>query len=755
MPKAIRRPDGLVLDAALQYAGRGWHVFPARFKLVGDKWQKLSWKSAKTSNGQRWGATADPDEIRRDFASASRSAIGIPTGAASGFFVVEADTLEGHDVDGIASLRKLETNNDPLPATLIAASPSGSLHHYFKYPTDVAIKNSTGKLAPGVDVKGDGGMVIAPPSKRPGKGMYQWLNQLPLAEAPAWLLERISGDENATDAQQDGNGRGLVAERELVIAAVAVIPNTQEVDRTDWIKVGLAIHGATGGEGLDIFDTWSKRHTTYNATDTLDAWKSFRPKEIGAGTLFHLANEAWNNWRDDPGATDTIRNFALSLPERPGEVRAAPAAPQPAPSMNGAAGPHQQSNNRAPPPPSQSVTTPQRASGKFTRRTGNGRANQDEPEFEIELLNGAGLTPRKQEWLWPGRIPRGTLSLLIGLPDMGKSHIFIDICARVTTGASMPPSSEPPIYRPQSALIVCTEDRVEYTLVPRLIAAGADMSRINFLRYLRSKGNERRGLDLTQDVQRIEKCLNDNPEISLIVFDPISEFLGAKIDGHSNTAVRAVLGQLMDLLDQRNIAALGVSHLPKVKTGAVQTASIGSIGFSACARSSLLVVDEEEDVVGEDGEPTGERELTGSKLLTVAKGNLAAPKGRETLKLKLEPKTLDHPHDEITVARVKWEGVKEVTARELWQDTKPKQQQAKQRVAAADFIKNAMRDPKDRTEFRDRLATEIEAEAEAAGISERTLRRAKKELGIESVQRKGSADWWWVIPVGCDWGPDY
>ena len=80
--------------------------------------------------------------------------------------------------------------------------------------------------------------------------------------------------------------------------------------------------------------------------------------------------------------------------------------------------------------------------------------------------------------------------------------------------------------------------------MPRLTAAGADMDRIIFLRYLRTSNGIRRGLDLTQDAQRIEACLQRHPDIGLIVFDPISKFLGAKIDSHSNTAVRAVLGQL-------------------------------------------------------------------------------------------------------------------------------------------------------------------------------------------------------------------
>jgi putative DNA primase/helicase len=383
------------------------------------------------------------------------------------------------------------------------------------------------------------------------------------------------------------------------------------------------------------------------------------------------------------------------------------------------------------------------ASGKWTRRSASGTPN--EPNFQFDLRCGADLIPRKQDWLWPGRIPRGTLSLLIGLPDVGKSHIFIDICARVTTGATMLPDSGPPMNYPTSVLIVCTEDRVEHTLVPRLMAAGANMSRVIFLRYLRTSDGTRRGLDLTQDVQRIEGCLEQHPEIALIVFDPISEFLGAKIDSHSNTAVRAVLGQLMDLLDHRNIAALGVSHLPKMKTGAVQTASIGSIGFSACARSSLLVVDEEEEVVNDDGNPTGERELTGRKLLAVNKGNLAPPEDRETLAFRLTPATLNAPHDDITVARVSWEGVKNVTAHDLWQDNKRKK--PTQKDVATQFIKQAMRNAEQPDQYRDRLSREIEEEAAAAGISKRTLLRAKSELGIDSKQEPGnSTTWWWVVP---------
>jgi hypothetical protein len=96
-------------DAALEYATvRSWCVFPV------PPGTKQSYKSAKSSNGQNWGATKDPAEIQSDFQRWNKAGIGIPTGKDNGFFVIEIDTKEGHDVDGIASLRTLEAENGQL-----------------------------------------------------------------------------------------------------------------------------------------------------------------------------------------------------------------------------------------------------------------------------------------------------------------------------------------------------------------------------------------------------------------------------------------------------------------------------------------------------------------------------------------------------------------------------------------------------------------------------------------------------------------
>jgi hypothetical protein len=189
-----------ILDAALSYAAHGWAVFPV------PPGTKRSYKSAEHSDGRAWGMTRNAEEIRRDFTRWPDAGIGIPCGAVNGVVVVETDTKAGgHAADGDPSLTQLEIKHGALPETLQAISPSGSVHRYFKHP-GIKIISSASQLGPGIDVKGDGGMVIAPPTVRPGVGVYRWLNRNPIASMPNWLVEltrepppkRLSIRERAT-----------------------------------------------------------------------------------------------------------------------------------------------------------------------------------------------------------------------------------------------------------------------------------------------------------------------------------------------------------------------------------------------------------------------------------------------------------------------------------------------------------------------------------------------------------------------------
>jgi Bifunctional DNA primase/polymerase, N-terminal/Primase C terminal 2 (PriCT-2) len=298
-----------MVDHALAYAARGWFVFPAPANG-----EKKSHKSAEFSSGRAWGATTNAQQIQRDFTRWPNANIGVVTGPKSGIFVVEADTPEGHNVDGIASMRALEARHGALPETLAAESPSGSLHYYLNYPPDVTITNTTSKIGPGIDVLGDGGMVIAPPSNRPGKGQYKWLNAAPIADAPPWLIELATAGDD--DAPHEPNSEPE-ADPALLAAAMAALPNS-DVPQREYNKVGMACWAAFGGsaEGFEAFDQWARKSKKYHG-GTRKRWAHYfksPPSKLTAGSIIHWANQASPGWREayEAVAMDDTTRAALA-----------------------------------------------------------------------------------------------------------------------------------------------------------------------------------------------------------------------------------------------------------------------------------------------------------------------------------------------------------------------------------------------------------------------------------------------------------
>jgi len=173
------------LEAALEYAKRGWPVFQT-FIQNG----KLLPASSAKDGGPRWDATTDPEEIKRRWTINPNAGVGIATGRRAGILVIDIDTTEGHGDDGYASLAELEACNGFIPDTLSVTTPSGGQHLYFNYPEDGKIGNGASKIAKGIDHRGDGGYVNAVPSVRPD-GRYIWEHPIGLfepAECPNWLL---------------------------------------------------------------------------------------------------------------------------------------------------------------------------------------------------------------------------------------------------------------------------------------------------------------------------------------------------------------------------------------------------------------------------------------------------------------------------------------------------------------------------------------------------------------------------------------
>jgi Bifunctional DNA primase/polymerase, N-terminal/Primase C terminal 1 (PriCT-1) len=170
-----------MLRSALTLARKGLHVFPCQPRD----------KRPAVANGVK-AATADADTIRRWWRQDPEFNIGIATGIPSGVFVVDVD-----GIDAESELRKLETQYGALPPTIEVITARGR-HAWFKMP-DAPIRNSAGKLGPGLDIRATGGYVLVPPSVHPTGRRYEWSVDCAstIADAPSWLTERIT---NANDA---------------------------------------------------------------------------------------------------------------------------------------------------------------------------------------------------------------------------------------------------------------------------------------------------------------------------------------------------------------------------------------------------------------------------------------------------------------------------------------------------------------------------------------------------------------------------
>jgi Bifunctional DNA primase/polymerase, N-terminal/Primase C terminal 1 (PriCT-1) len=160
-----------LIDAALRYADHGWPVFPC--------WGK----EPATAHGLK-DASTGVRQIMRWWGRWPQANIAIRTGRDSGLLVLDVDGEQG-----VESLRALERQHGELPRTASAKTPRGGSHFYFRHPGG-EIRNSAGVLGTGLDVRGDGGYVIAPPSRVNGR-VYEPDEQAPVADLPEWLIDLL------------------------------------------------------------------------------------------------------------------------------------------------------------------------------------------------------------------------------------------------------------------------------------------------------------------------------------------------------------------------------------------------------------------------------------------------------------------------------------------------------------------------------------------------------------------------------------
>ena len=332
------------------------------------------------------------------------------------------------------------------------------------------------------------------------------------------------------------------------------------------------------------------------------------------------------------------------------------------------------------------------------------------------LVRVSSVKAERVEWEWKNRIPRGKVSVLDGDPGLGKSTLMLDLIARRSRGDSLPGDERR--LPPTGAVILSAEDGIGDTIRPRLEAAGADLDRIAVLTAVRDEKGRPRLPVLPEDLDVIREAVR-KMEARLLDVDPMMAFLAGRVDSHRDQDVRGALAQLADLAEGEDLAVVIIRHLNKSQGGHPIYRGGGSIGIIGAARAGLLVAPDPKDET--------------RRILAVSKSNLGPVPPSLAYRLVAAGDT----------SRIQWEGEADCSARDLLAVQSTEGEPAGARAGAEDFLRELLADGPVK-------AKDVRREARDAGVSDRTLDRAKAQLGVRATKAGGrfggDPAWYWELP---------
>lgn len=323
----------------------------------------------------------------------------------------------------------------------------------------------------------------------------------------------------------------------------------------------------------------------------------------------------------------------------------------------------------------------------------------DQNYENLRIISGSEVEPKEVDWLWYPYIPYGKVTIVQGDPGEGKSTFVLNLAAMLTRGAPLPYSDKE--HEPINVIYQNTEDDAEDTVVPRFINAGGDVDRIFFI--------DERSQALSFSDERIGETIR-RTGAKLIIFDPLTSYIGADISINLANEVRSRMNYLIEVAKATGCAIIIVGHMNKMSGAKAMYRSLGSIDVVGSARSCLLIGTSPDD--------------PSKRIIAVQKANLAE-KGK-AIEFCFEDskvvflRQLDMTADELVNSfssagkrtDTKLEKAKAVLVEMLSEGAKPQQ-----------FVMHKM---------------------ESLGISKRTAENAKAALGIES--RRMRDGWVWYYP---------
>jgi len=623
---------------ALALAKRGYHV------LV------LAERSKIPPDGSHGlhDATRDPKVIERLFTANPRGNLGIAC-AASRVVCLDVDH-HTEEADGAATLAALEAELGKLPETVEALTGSGGRHLYFTAPAGAEFR---GALGPGLDIRYNA-YCVCPDSVHPDTGnKYRWLrsplDEMP-AELPALWLERMkkpaapvattpAAFKPCTSGGTPWGNKGRADELETLRTA----PVTTRNRMANKVAFNLAqLHA--GGELPDVRE------------------------EIFAACVA-------NGLVRDDGERKTRASIESGWSAGLKEPRSAPRKDRPTPNTSKTA-------PAATVAPGQTSAAPTETPAKLTFRSTD--AIPEEP-----------IT-----WLWQQQLALAVATLWSADPGIGKTLLALDIVAHVSSGRRLPGNAF--VREPADVLLINYEDDLAKSIVPRLRAAGADLSRVHALDFATSEITlPEAWADIATEIARWKA--------ELVIVDPIQAFFSRDLSSNNDSDVRKALRDGVTVARAHNCAMLWIRHCNKLQNVGALAKGGGSIGFTGIVRHEAMLGQAEED-------PDG-------RIIACVKSNLSRKPPSRAFKIV----------EEGGVPRIEWGDTCATSADDLARASGRQDKGADAAVLLQEALSAGPRRQK-----------EIEALAKEKHLGWRTVQAAKKALDVKSQKLDGA--WWWTLP---------
>jgi hypothetical protein len=613
--------------------------------------------------------------------------------------VVDVDPRSGGDKSWLQFQWDHNVNDEAFPRVITG---SGGSHFYLRLPPGVKICETL-EGYPGIEFKSIGRQVVAAGSRHPNGEFYVWDAARPALDGapmvPAAMLEVIKRPPLPQGA--DGANGGEATPEQIAKILAALDPadfNANDI----WFPLMCECHHASGGDAREQFIEWSLQDSSYANDEQIIGrrWDTLHRERSGVRTYKSLNDRL----RKAGKPSLQIRTSAADdFPDAPDDIEGADDEP--------------------------SESTIEVLEDENAWTEGDNAKAAGFTVGGLDFHYGSSIRSEAIEWLWRDRIPIGMLTMSVGFPEQGKSLTAADMAARVTKGKAWPNGEgHAPLG---AAMILSAEDARKQTLIPRLVAAGANIDQVIIIGMIVK--NEKRMMNLGDDLKRLsvglQRARDDGRNVRLVIIDPISAYMGGKSKGNTwnQSDVRAILAPVAEWAERERVAVMAISHFNKGGNSHMLYRVTDSIGFTAAARAVWFSMPDPDNA--------------DEKLFLRGKGSVfRSDVPGLSYKIKAKNVRLDDG-ETVKIPYIEWGNETTITAEAAM--SKPKEMPALDN--AMSFLRTLLASGGGEMPVK-----EIQAAAEAAGQSWATTKRAKLLLPIEHTSAGVGQPYSWRLTDDAD-----